>query len=162
MLWGRRIERTRRGEIRLRLPAGERELLRGLPAELRALLADDPADPSLGRLFPPAYDDDEEEREYRGLVGEELLAGRLEELRTLEETVDRDRLEEEELAAWIGALNDLRLVLGTRLDVQEDTFDDGLDPDDPRARELSLYAYLTWLQQQAVEATAVYRAGDEQ
>jgi hypothetical protein len=152
---GRRIERRRGGEIRLRFPREERELLRSLPAELRSLLADEPQDPSLRRLFPPAYaDDDESEREYRGMMQDELLAGRLAALRTLEETAGADRLREEELEAWLGALNDLRLVLGTRLDIQENTFEAGLDSRDPRAPELALYAYLTWLQDQAVEAAA--------
>jgi hypothetical protein len=51
-------------------------------------------------------------------------------------------------------LNDLRLVLGTRLDVNETTFADGLDPRDPDAPELALYGYLSWLQEQAVETAA--------
>jgi uncharacterized protein DUF2017 len=36
--------------------------------------------------------------------------------------------------------------------VSEETFLDGLDPDDPRAPELALYAYLSWLQEQLVAA----------
>src|SRR5262249_42313129 len=143
------------GEIRLRLPADERELLRSLPTELAELLQDEPEDPALRRLFPPAYaDDPASEAEYRHLVGRELLTARREALRTLERTVDRDTLGEEELAAWLSALNDLRLVLGTRLDVQEDSFDEGVDPRDPRAPELALYAYLSWLLEQAVAAAA--------
>src|SRR5688572_3249143 len=143
----RRIERARGGEIRLRLSAGERDLLRALPGQLRSLLDEEPDHPSLRRLFPPAYADDAaDEREYRDLVGDSLRDGHLGALRTLEDTVDRERLAEDELEAWVGALNDLRLVLGTRLDIQEDTFDDGIDPRDPRAEELSVYAYLTWLQ----------------
>ena len=50
-----RITRTRKGEIRLRLPAEEQALLQGLPAQLRALLQEEPDDPALRRLFPPAY-----------------------------------------------------------------------------------------------------------
>jgi hypothetical protein len=52
----RRIERRRSGEIVVQLPPEERELLRALPGQLRELLAED--DPSLARLFPPAYGDD--------------------------------------------------------------------------------------------------------
>ena len=52
MLERRRIERTGKGDIRLRLPRDERALLRSLPAELRRLLADAPEDPSLERLRP--------------------------------------------------------------------------------------------------------------
>jgi hypothetical protein len=45
-------------------------------------------------------------------------------------------------------------VLGTRLDVREDTFEDGLDLKDPRAPELAVYSYLTWLQDALVAAVA--------
>jgi Domain of unknown function (DUF2017) len=113
-----------------------------------------PEDPSLRRLFPPAYDDEADETEYRRLMRDELLGGRRRALQVLEETVGRDRLNAGEAQAWLTALNDLRLVLGTRLDVSEETFLDGLDPDDPRAPELALYAYLSWLQEQLVEAIA--------
>ena len=146
----RRIER-RRGEIRLRLPAEERELLRSLPGQLRALLATN--DPSLVRLFPKAYGEDEEANAaYEELVRDELVQGRLEALRVLEETADAERLDDEQLAAWIGVLNDFRLVLGTRLDVTEELYASEISPRDPRAPELALYGYLTWLQEQAVQA----------
>jgi Domain of unknown function (DUF2017) len=148
----RRIERTRQGEIRLRLPRAERDLLRHLRAELGRLLETTPDDPTLRRLFPPAYDDEADEAEYRRLMHDELAAGRRRALEVLEETANHDRLSAEEAEAWLTALNDLRLVLGTRLDVREDTLLDGLDPRDPRAPELSLYAYLSWLQEQLVEA----------
>ena len=45
---------------------------------------------------------------------------------------------------WMGALNDLRLVLGTRLDVQEDTFATEPDLNDPRGQALAVYGYLSW------------------
>ena len=152
-MFGRRIERTRRGDFRLRLSREERELLRTLPRELGSLLASDPADPALRRLFPPAYpDDDEGEAEYRRLMDGELLEGRRAALRVLEETADRERLREDELEAWLGAVNDLRLVLGTRLGVTEELYERELDPRDPRAPDLAVYIYLSWLQEQLVEA----------
>ena len=150
----RRIERTPRGDIRLRLPRDERALLRSLPGQLRRLLVEAPEDPSLERLFPPAYDDAESEAEYRGLMGDELLEGRRRALRVIEETLDEDRLTKEQAEAWLTALNDLRLVLGTRLDVTDDMLLERLRPDDPDAFEISLYAYLSWLQEQLVEALA--------
>jgi hypothetical protein len=154
MLERRRIERTGKGDIRLRLPRDERALLRSLPAQLRRLLVEAPDDPSLERLFPPAYDDAEDEADYRRLVGDELLEGRRRALRVIEETLDQDRLTKEQAEAWLTALNDLRLVLGTRLDVTEDMLLERLRPDDPNAFEISLYAYLSWLQEQLVEALA--------
>ena len=145
-----RIERTRRGDYRLRLSAEERELLRTLPGQLRELLETD--DPSIVRLHPPAYADEADAAEFERLVGSELLAGRREALRIVEETVDGDRLSEKQLDAWLRALNDLRLVLGTRLDVTEESYGVPVDPRDPRAPELALFGYLSWLQEEAVAA----------
>jgi Domain of unknown function (DUF2017) len=149
------IERTPDGDFRLRLSDGERELLTSLPTELTALIEADPTDPGLRRLFPPAYEHDEEsEDEFRRLMHEELLAGRREALDVLAETARSERLSSEQLDAWLRALTDLRLALGTRLGVTEDTYDEEIDPDHPRAYELSVFAYLSWLQEQAVEAAS--------
>ena len=145
------IQRLRGGGFRIRLSPAERQILRSLPAELRDLLGTD--DPALRRLSPPGYVDEPElEAEFRALVGDDLLRERLRALEVMEATIDAERLDEEQLAAWVGVLNDLRLVLGTRLDVTEDLDLSEVRPDDPRAAGLSLYAYLTWLEGQAVEA----------
>jgi hypothetical protein len=140
------IERTETGDFLLRLGPEERGLLRRLSAELEELLAAEPEDPSLRRLRPRAYEDEKVEREFRSLMGSELESLRLENLRGLAETAGRDRLDAEELDRWLAALNDLRLVLGTRLDVTEDQFADGFDPSAPHAYELAVYAFLTGLQ----------------
>jgi hypothetical protein len=146
-----RIQRTRTGRFRLSLTKEEREVLRSLPGQLRELLGTD--DPSLVRLFPPAYRDDAASNaEYERLTRDSLISDRLEALRVMESTVDAEELSEEQLTAWLGALNDLRLVLGTRLDITEDSYAAELDPRDPRAPELALFAYLSWLQEQAVAA----------
>jgi hypothetical protein len=146
------FSRARDGEIELTLSRDERALLAGLAVELRAQLDGDTRDPSLRRLFPPAYDDEAAERSYRELAGDSLLDGRRAALELLAETVDRDRLSVEDADAWLRALNDLRLVLGTRLDVQEDTFAADLRPDDPNAPALAVYGYLSWIQEQLVAA----------
>lgn len=126
-----------------------------MAAELGARLASDADAPDFARLFPPAYaEDPEDEREYRALVHEDLLGDKQETLRVFTASLEREVLTEEELEAWLRVLNDLRLVLGTRLDVSETTFAGGLDPRDPDAPELALYGYLSWLQEQAVEAAA--------
>ena len=146
------FERGEGGAVELRLSGDERSLLAGLVSELRALLDGSPGDPSLRRLFPPAYDEDDDERAYRDLMGGELLDGRRAALDVVAETVDHDRLSADEADAWLRALNDLRLVLGTRLDVQEDTFAEELRRDDPRATALAVYGYLSWIQEQLIEA----------
>lgn len=153
MLFHRPIERTRQGDFRLRLSAAERALLRDLPGELLALLDADPADAALRRLRPSAYEDDPEaDDEFRRLTDGELAESRREALRTVADTAERDRLTAEELDSWLRALTDLRLALGTRLDVTEDTYAREIDPRDPQAYELSVFAYLSWLQEAAVEA----------
>jgi Domain of unknown function (DUF2017) len=146
------FERGERGGVELRLSRDERSLLAGVVAELRAMLEGVPGDPSLRRLFPPAYDEAEDEEAYRELMGTELLEGRLAALDLVAQTLEHERLSAEEADAWLRALNDLRLVLGTRLDVQEDTFADELRQGDPRAPALAIYAYLSWMQEGLIEA----------
>ena len=146
------FERGEGGGVELRLSREERSLLAGVVAELRALLEGAPGDPSLRRLFPPAYDEAEDESAYRDLMGGELLEGRLAALELVAQTLERERLSADEADAWLRALNDLRLVLGTRLDVREDTFAEELRRDDPRAPALAIYAYLSWMQEQLIEA----------
>jgi hypothetical protein len=151
-MWNeRRIESTGDGSFALRLSEEERALLRVLPVELRSLLEARPDDPGLRRLFPPAYDDEQDEAAYRELMGNELLDGRRRALDVLAETAKAERLTGEQAQAWLTALNDLRLVLGTRLDVSDESLLEVAD-DDPGAPELALYAYLSWLQEQLVEA----------
>jgi hypothetical protein len=147
-----RIKRTRRG-FELRLPDQERDLLRSLPMQLREALPTD--DPAVGRLFPPAYaDDPERDAEYRRLVRDDLISQHRDALQVMEETIDARRLTEEQVASWLGALNDLRLVLGTRLHVTEGTYDEAMDPDDPNTPAFALFFYLGWLEEQVVEALA--------
>jgi hypothetical protein len=148
------MERAADGGIELRLSGEERRLLVDLAAELRSLLQGETRDPSLRRLFPPAYEDEQDEDGYRALMGAELLDGRREALELLARTAEQERLSADEADAWLRALNDLRLVLGTRLDVQEDTLLDEVRPDDERAAGLAVYGYLSWLQEQLVAALA--------
>ena len=87
------------------------------------------------------------------MVRGSLLEGRLAALDTLDATVhDHKTLTEEELGCWMGAINDLRLVLGTRLDVSEDDIE--IDPDSPDAPARFVYHYLGWLLEEIVAAMA--------
>jgi hypothetical protein len=105
--------------VRLRFNEGEVLLLRELLDELEGLL-EDPDDPALRRLFPQAHDDPESEEQYRSLVRDQLLGGRSKALAVVRDTLGKETLSLDEADAWLRALNDLRLVLGTRLDVTED------------------------------------------
>lgn len=155
MIWRsrRRVSRTRQGTYAVRLPAPERDLLRNLVEQLRELLEVTTDDPSVRRLFPTAYHEDpERDREYQQLVRDELLERRLAALETVEETAAADELDEHQLTAWLTALNDLRLVLGTRLDVSEDQPE--LGEDDPDAPAMAVYGYLSVLLGDIVDALA--------
>lgn len=129
----------------------------GLVHQLREVLDADAAagaDPQLRRLYPTAYPDDpERDRDYRSMVSDDLLAKRRKALDTLASTASATRLEKAELEAWMGAVNDLRLVLGTRLDVSEET-DLEVDPRHPEAAALAVYGYLGYLLETIVDALA--------
>jgi hypothetical protein len=138
----RRFRRTRKG-IEVAIPDHERELLAGLVPQLRELLIGED-DPNLRRLFPTAYPDDpEQEDDYRGLVHDTLLEGRLAALDTFESSVRERTLTDDQPGCWMGSINDLRLVLGTRLDVSEDDVD--IDPEHPEAAAFAVYHYLGWV-----------------
>ena len=103
------------------------------------------------RLFPTAYPNDPElDAGYQILAREQLIDSRREAIELMRNSVDSDVLDEAEMAAWMGIVNDLRLVLGTRLDVSED--DDELDVDDPQMDAKLLYHELGGLLTEIVDA----------
>ena len=146
----RGISTKRDGTFRVRLPADERDVLAALPAQLRDAL--DAEEPTLFRLFPPAYvDDAAANADYARLVGSSLLDGKLRALEQLERTAHAETLTEDDLRSWLGALESLRLALGTQLDVTEESYGP-LDPSDPDAPRRALYHWLSWLQEEVVQA----------
>jgi hypothetical protein len=151
MLFHRQIRRDSEGTVRLSLNTNERLLLRDLLDEVEPLLAD-PDDPAVRRLYPPAYADDESDEQYRSLVRDQLVNGRSKSIGTVRATLAETTLGSEQADAWLRALNDLRLVLGTRLDVTEDLDYESIDLDTERGRDVAVYGYLSWLQEQLVEA----------
>ena len=129
-------------------------LLAALAGELDSMIEADPDDPSLRRLRPTAYpEDDEHEEGWQLLIGEELRTTRRSQLETVRSTAERTDLDDDEVQAWMQALNALRLVLGTRLDVSED--DDGpVQADDPNAAAYALYEFLGYLLERTVQSLA--------
>jgi hypothetical protein len=126
-------------------------VLRQLVPQFRELL-ENPDQPALWRLFPPAYSDaahGDMQDEYRRLMQEDLVERHREEFDLVASTADAEHLSEEQLHAWARALNSVRLVLGTVLDIQEG--DEGRHPNSP---EESLYQWLTFLQGEAIDALA--------
>jgi hypothetical protein len=145
----RRFSVDRHGRVHPHLSDQEREVLSSLPAQVIELIAGE--DPSTRRLFPPAYPDDAEaEAEYRALTGASLLEHHRASLEAFSKSVAAETVDEGDLQQWMGALEVLRLVLGTKLDVTEDLGQ--VQPDDPRAPGLALYGYLSMLQEEVVAA----------
>jgi hypothetical protein len=145
----------------LELLGGEEEVEQDPLATLVGLPSDDvskPEDPALARLFPDGYAPDvgdaEAAREFRRYTEPDLRAGKranastvLAQLQPLLERGGRLVIDRDEAEAWLSWLNDLRLVLGTRLEVTEDLDEEELDPADPRTQVLTVYGWLGWLQE---------------
>ena len=150
----RRVKRSRAGDFVLRIPPPERDVLGKLPEMLRGLLEqDDRTDPALRRLFPSAYLDDEEAAaEFDSVVRDDLVAQRTAAIETMERTLKAPRLTEDELLAWLAAMNDLRLVLGVRLAVTEESTMKDFDGDPETEAAYGLYTYLSYLEEDVVLA----------
>jgi len=149
-----RIKRSRRGGFQVKLPPPEREVLASLPSMLRAMLAGGNADdPAMKRLFPSAYLDDEvAAAEFDSVVRDDLLAQKIAAVETMERTLRSERLSEDELVAWLAAVNDLRLVLGVRLAITEESSPEDFAGDPETERAYGLYAYLSFLEEDVVRA----------
>ncbi|MFF0289216.1 DUF2017 domain-containing protein [Streptomyces sp. NPDC005262] len=148
------------------------------PAEgedpLAALFAEGPSepptDPALARLFPEAYGDDDSElraasAEFRRYTENDLRSRKRDDALTVVRTLDAIpdgedggilELTADECRNWLGALNDLRLTIGTRLDVSDQ--DEGgegslyrLPDSDPRKPMVMAYLWLGALQETLVE-----------
>jgi hypothetical protein len=134
---------------RIALDDGLRKVLGELMSQLLTLL-EDPGAPVMHRLFPPAYSqqsDIERQEEYRRLMQEDLVEQHREECRSVIASLSGKSLDEGQMLAWVKAVNSMRLVLGTYLDVQED--DPPRKPDTP---EQSAYLWLSFLLEESVEA----------
>jgi len=138
----------------VRLDADEAGALRRLIADMRSLLVnDDRSDPALERLYPDAYEDPDDQRSYRELIGTELQQEKVRALDRMTSTIGSDGPVEAELPldqahVWLRALTDMRLTLGVRLGVTEDLGGEDVDPEDPEAVAWTLLHWLGWLQEQ--------------
>lgn len=117
-----------------------------------------PEDPALARLFPTAYpDDDEAAADFRRFTERALREGKVASATTALETLRRSgekvTVSASEASAWLGALNDIRLALGSRLDVTEESHQElaELPDEDPRAATYHVYDWLTFLQESLVQ-----------
>jgi Domain of unknown function (DUF2017) len=148
---------TRKGpdRFRVRMSPRERETMSTFVAQLRQLLtSEDPSsDPAVARLFPAAVPDDVMANlEYEQRHGHDLLLGKLEALDTVDATVGKSELTEDEVLAWLGSLNSIRLVVGTRLALTEESNEGDFMGNEQHAGLFEMYRYLTWLEGWIIEA----------
>ncbi|MEV5643671.1 DUF2017 domain-containing protein [Streptomyces flaveolus] len=139
-----------------------------------------PSDPVLRRLFPDAYGDPEgtpqakeaeEQREhsaeFRRYTENDLRAGKrenalaviraLDALASASASAGEDgavlKLSPDESRQWLGALNDLRLAIGSRLEITDEDDSDllyRLPDEDPRKPMVMAYLWLGGLQETLV------------
>lgn len=158
----------------------EAQLLRGLVGQIRQILAarvaespvdelsaitgiragptTPPQDRVLARLLPEFHRDDATlAGGLRALHEPELIDAKdgvaAVVLRTCPADGGKVRLTMDEAQAWLSALNDVRLALGTVLEVTEDMPDE-LPPTDPRGPYLGVYHWLTYVQESLVHAVS--------
>jgi hypothetical protein len=135
-----------------------------------------PSDPVLKRLFPDAYSDPEgapraekaeEQRayssEFRRYTENDLRAGKRDNALAVVRSLDALRsgsdggavlkLSAGESQQWLGTLNDLRLAIGSRLDITDEEDTDllyRLPDEDPRKPMVMAYLWLGGLQETLV------------
>ena len=157
--------RARGQEVLARFDPAEAGVLGLLLDQLEQLLGDDEPgdDPVLARLLPEGHRGDPRlAADYRDLTESSLRGGKADDLATVRATLPADggevRLDPEQAGAWLRTTNDLRLALGVRLDITEDTEppDDVTDEEDS---QLAVYYWLTAVQGSLVDALVAGRAG---
>ena len=118
-----------------------------------------PDDEVLLRLLPNAYADQVDASEFRRYTESTLrqkkqahaMAMRMHLKSAVDGIVEVDH---DGANAWLGAMNDVRLALGVRLNVQENSHEDLelLAPDDPMRGVYAVYSWLGWLQESLISA----------
>jgi len=116
-----------------------------------------PEDEVLLRLLPNAYADQVDASEFRRYTESTLrqkklahaMAMRLHLKSATDGIVEVDH---EGANAWLGAMNDVRLALGVRLKVEQNTHEELelLAPDDPMRGVYAVYSWLGWLQESLI------------
>ena len=118
-----------------------------------------PEDEVLLRLLPNAYADQVDASEFRRYTESTLrqkkqahaMAMRMHIKAAVDGVIELDH---DSANAWLGAMNDVRLTLGVRLKVEENTHQELelLAPDDPMRGVYAVYSWLGWLQESLIDA----------
>ncbi len=120
-----------------------------------------PDDPVLMRLLPNAYSDPEAASDFRRYTEPALRGSKQRVLRAVREelTVIVDSkidgvVEELDADTWLIALNDLRIALSVRLEIDSESFEkfELLPDEDPQKSVYAVYFWLGWLQENLLTA----------
>lgn len=166
------------GKISLTLEDAECQVLENLCGQLIELLETDqvqvsddpleqlfnlegpteiPSDTALARLFPDAFiGDSEAASEFRRFTEPELRRAKIGNARAVRDALNnlpgKQLISSDDAQAWLLVLNDLRLVLGTRLRIDDNGDYRKGEHDPATAYQIHVYDYLTYLQGTLVEA----------
>ncbi|WP_157962334.1 DUF2017 family protein [Homoserinimonas sp. OAct 916] len=146
------------------LEPGERNLIRLICGQLVDMLEADAtgdaggtADPAMIRLLPDAYPDDAEAgAEFRRFTAEGITERRRQNARIVLEELEEAPADDpvviatESAPAWLRTITSLRLVLATRLGIENDD-DEGRTDDDAQPLH-DVYHWLGWLQESLIVA----------
>lgn len=136
------------GGIELTMEPWECAALETIPGLLDSIGAPG-EDPAADRLDQAPYPDDPEaSAEFRRLMADEMAQSRAADRSAFALTVEQAPrgviLSRGESEAWLRVLGDARLVLASRLGIDQDGWEDQFSKDDPT---IALLHYLGWLQQ---------------
>ena len=140
---------TRAGDgFVLHIGADERRVVAGLLGELRAMQTDPDAADAVTRLFPVVHPTDPAaEEEWQRLMRDELITSRSAAIDTVVGILQRPGrkvpISADEMQMFVQAVNSIRLVLGTVLEVSED--EDEVPPELLESPEYGLYGYLSFV-----------------
>ncbi|MGO3180940.1 MAG: DUF2017 family protein [Brevibacterium linens] len=186
---------ARGDDVVLTLQDNERSLMLTVFTDLAALLAEDgdgdddrpdsenwearlglvdrprPEDPALLRLLPDVDPDDEERSaEFRRLTEFDLKQAKAHNVRIVLLGLSKGNdisLTRDEVLAWMKGLNDLRLVLAVRLEIdteeaQEEKYAHREGLSESEDLTLTLYDFLTWIQDRLTTTLLDQRQGDDE
>ncbi|MEX2394477.1 MAG: DUF2017 family protein, partial [Actinomycetota bacterium] len=132
--------RRKKGRVTIHLEPEESQVIRHLADEHRRTLTAGGDERVTKRLFPAAYEDATDEAAYRDLIGDSLRNEKIEALERMVSSLDDRKIEldDDDLVAWLATIADIRVAVGTHIDVDEDKMSAPLDVADPDASEIAL------------------------
>lgn len=134
----------------VRLNRQSRAMLRLMAERLEEILKDEhtASDSAVARLFPHAYNQDEDllrNLDFERGAGSELLNDRLTDLNTVIDTSGAKYIDDEQAMAWMRTANAMRLVIGTRLQLTEESTREDYESDPETLQAYEMYDFLSWL-----------------